>query len=65
MYKKCEFNQRWRPENGQNIESTKKAILDILKEQKATLSQTEYLFEYILEEIKSSNPITLSYFPGD
>lgn len=63
MYKKCEFNQKWHSENGQNIESTKKAILDILKDQKVTLSQTEYLFDCILEEIKSNNPITISYCP--
>lgn len=57
-YKKCEFDQMWHIENGQNIDETKKSILKMLEEQKITLSQTEYLFESLLYEIRCNNPIT-------
>ena len=49
----------WNKEFDEDIEKAKKAILDILKEQKVSLSKTRFLFRYILEEIEDNNPITL------
>lgn len=49
----------WNSDIGENIEDTKKAILNILKEQKVSLSKTRYLFHCILNEIEDENPITL------
>ncbi len=43
----------------ENSEFAKKAILEILKSQKVSLSKTRYLFNYILKEIEDKNPITL------
>lgn len=49
----------WHDEKGENLGEVKKAILNILKEQKVSLSKTRYLFHYILDEIEDKNPITL------
>lgn len=49
----------WNEQAGENLEEVKKAILNILKEQKVSLSKTRYLFHYILDEIEDENPITL------
>ena len=48
----------WGRDSGE-VEKTKKVILDILKEQKVSLSETRYLFHCILEDIEDKNPITL------
>lgn len=49
----------WNRELGEDLEFTKKAILEILKSQKVSLSKTRCLFDYIIREIEDSNPITL------
>lgn len=47
----------WNEDRGEDIEYTKKVILDVFKEQKVSLSKIRYLFEYILGEIEDKNPI--------
>lgn len=47
----------WNPRT-ENIDFTKKAILEILKSQKVSLSQVRLLFHCILDEIEDKNPIT-------
>lgn len=49
----------WNPNEGEDSEFTKKAILEILKSQKVSLSKVRYLFNSILREIEDNNPITL------
>ena len=47
------------PNEGENGEFAKKAILEILKSQKVSLSKVRYLFNSILREIEDNNPIML------
>ena len=49
----------WTPNEGEDGESAKKAILEILKSQKVSLSKTRCLFNSILKEIEDNNPIIL------
>ena len=49
----------WNKELGEDLESAKKAILEILKSQKVSLSKTRCLFNSILKEIEDNNPIIL------
>lgn len=49
----------WNPNDGEDGEFTKKAILNILKSQKVSLSKVRCLFNSILKEIEDNNPITL------
>ncbi len=42
-----------------NYEDTKDKVISILKEQKASLSETRYLFHMILNEIETNNPVTI------
>ena len=49
--------KEWNPKN-EDIDSTKKAILEILKSQKVSLSKVRLLFNCILNEIEDENPIT-------
>jgi hypothetical protein len=49
----------WNPNEGEDSEFAKKAILEILKSQKVSLSKIRYLFNSILREIEDNNPITL------
>lgn len=49
----------WNPNEGEDGELAKKAILEILKSQKVSLSKTRCLFNSILKEIEDNNPITL------
>lgn len=49
----------WNPNEGEDNEFAKKAILEILKSQKVSLSKVRYLFNSILREIEDNNPITL------
>ncbi len=49
----------WNPNDGEDGEFTKKAILEILKSQKISLSKVRYLFNSILKDIEDNNPITL------
>lgn len=49
----------WNPNEGEDVESAKKAILEILKSQKVSLSKVRCLFNSILREIEDNNPITL------
>lgn len=49
---------QWNISLGEDFDSTKKAILAILKDQKVSLSKTRILFNKILEEIEDENPIT-------
>ena len=44
---------------GEDGEFAKKAILEILKSQKVSLSKVRCLFNSILREIEDNNPITL------
>lgn len=47
------------PNEGEDSEFAKKAILEILKSQKVSLSKVRCLFNSILREIEDNNPITL------
>ena len=49
---------QWDSNIGEDFDFAKKAILNILKDQKVSLSKTRTLFNKILEEIEDSNPIT-------
>ena len=49
----------WNPNEGEDSEFAKKAILEILKSQKVSLSKTRCLFDCIFREIEDNNPITL------
>lgn len=49
----------WNPNEDEDYEFSKKAILEILKSQKVSLSKVRYLFNSILREIEDNNPITL------
>lgn len=49
----------WNPNEGEDGEFTKKAILEILKSQKVSLSKVRCLFDTIVKEIEDKNPITL------
>ena len=49
----------WNPNEGEDSEFAKKAILEILKSQKVSLSKVRCLFNSILKEIEDNNPITL------
>lgn len=49
----------WNPNEDEDSEFAKKAILEILKSQKVSLSKVRYLFNSILREIEDNNPITL------
>lgn len=49
----------WNPNEGEDGEFAKKAILEILKSQKVSLSKVRCLFNSILKEIEDNNPITL------
>lgn len=49
----------WNQNEGEDGEFAKKAILEILKSQKVSLSKTRCLFNSILKEIEDNNPITL------
>lgn len=49
----------WNPNENEDYEFTKKAILEILKSQKVSLSKVRCLFNSILREIEDNNPITL------
>lgn len=50
---------QWNISLDENFDVTKKKILNILKEQKVSLSKTRALFNRILDEIEDLNPITL------
>lgn len=49
----------WNPNKDEDCEFAKKAILEILKSQKVSLSKVRCLFNSILKEIEDNNPITL------
>ena len=49
----------WDPNKGEDWKYAKKAILEILKSQKVSLSKVRYLFNSILREIEDNNPIML------
>lgn len=49
----------WNPNECEDGEFAKKAILEILKSQKVSLSKVRCLFNSILKEIEDNNPITL------
>lgn len=49
----------WCSESGKDFEHTKKEILNILKEQKVSLSEIRSLFHSIINEIEDKNPINL------
>lgn len=49
----------WNPNEGEDGEFAKKAILEILKSQKVSLSKVRCLFNSILREIEDNNPISL------
>ena len=43
----------------ENIDNTKKEILEILKKQKVSLSKTRFLFDIIIDDIEDRNPINI------
>lgn len=49
----------WNADLDENFNYTKKAILEILKEQKVSLSKVRCLFNNILKDIEDNNPISL------
>ena len=49
--------KHWNPET-EDIDFAKKAILEILKSQKVSISKVRLLFNCILDEIEDENPIT-------
>ena len=49
----------WNPNKDEDVEFAKKAILEINKNQKVSLSKVRCLFNSILKEIEDNNPITL------
>lgn len=49
----------WNPNEGEDGEFAKKAILEILKSQKVSLSKVRCLFNSILKDIEDYNPVTL------
>lgn len=59
MYENTYRVTEWNKELGEDLEFTKKAILEILKSQKVSLSKTRCLFDCIIREIEDNNPITL------
>ena len=46
----------WNPNEGEDIDMAKKAILAIIKSQKVSLSKTRCLFDCIVKEIEDNNP---------
>jgi len=50
---------QWNISLDEDFDGSKKKILNILKEQKVSLSKTRALFNSILDEIEDLNPITL------
>lgn len=49
----------WNPNNGEDFDKTKLEILNLLKEQKVSLSKIRFLFDSIVTEIEEKNSITL------
>lgn len=49
----------WNYCDTEKAKNIKKMILSILKEQKISLSETNYIFQNILEDIEKNNPITI------
>ena len=49
----------WNKELGEDIDSAKKIILAILKNQKVSTAKIRYLFNEILEDIDKNNPVNL------
>ena len=49
----------WNKELGEDCDYAKKAILEILKDQKVSLSKVRCLFNNILRDIEDNNPISL------
>ena len=49
----------WNKELGEDCDYAKKAILEILKDQKVSLSKVRCLFNSILKDIEDNNPIAL------
>lgn len=49
----------WNPSNHEDINTTKKAILAIIKSQNVSLSKVRYLFNDIIQDIEDNNVITL------
>ena len=49
----------WNKELGEDCDYAKKAILEILKDQKVSLSKIRCLFNSILRDIEDNNPISL------
>ena len=45
--------------NNQDIKYIEKTILDVLKEQKVSLSQTRAIFKHILVKIEDENTVNL------
>lgn len=49
----------WNHNNEEDDKFAKKAILEILKSQKVSLSKIRCLFDCIIQEIEDKNPINL------
>ncbi len=60
MYEKNGYKTLpWNPNDGEDIDMTKKAMLAIIRSQKVSLSKVRYLFDCIVEEIEDNNPVNL------
>lgn len=57
--KKSLREMQWNISLDEDFDGSKKKILNILKEQKVSLSKTRALFNRILDEIEDENPVTL------
>ncbi len=57
--RKSPREMQWNISLDENFDGAKKKILNILKEQKVSLSKTRTLFKRILDEIEDENPVTL------
>ena len=49
----------WNPNDGEDWEYAKKAILEVLNSQNVSLSKVRYIFDSIVKEIEDKNPITI------
>lgn len=60
MYRENNYRiKEWDEDRLENIDNTKKEILEILKKQKVSLSKTRFLFDIIIDDIEDRNPINI------
>lgn len=60
MYKENDYRTKeWDENKLEDIDVAKKEILEILRNQKVSLSKTRFLFDYIINDIEDRNPINI------